>query len=83
MLVQRVLALLDLRETFQQFVERDRKLPHSDTRRIEHCVGNCRAGADDTDLAQTFDAERIRVLFALGNEDRIDLADVGVGVRYR
>jgi hypothetical protein len=45
-------------------------------------VGNRRVGADVTEFAEPLDAERVDLAILLGDEDHLDLSNVGID-RYQ
>src|SRR5438128_7628007 len=66
------------RKSRKQLVERNRKVAHSNTRRVEHCIGDGRARTADPEFSDALDAEMIRFVVEVLEHDRIDRWDVGM-----
>src|SRR4051812_16068182 len=62
----------------EQFIERDRQLAHALAGGVEERIGNRGGGTHNPDLSYAFDAERIHFCVLLGDEDDVDIRNVGV-----
>src|SRR6516164_4178151 len=61
-----------------QLVERNRQIPYAFARRVINRVCNRSRHADNADLAEPLDAERIDGVVRLVDEDDLDVVHVGV-----
>src|SRR5262245_63806814 len=61
-----------------QLIERNREVAHALSSRVVNRVRNCRRDADNADLAEALDAERIDGVIRLVNEDDLDVVHVSV-----
>ena len=61
-----------------QFIERDRQIAHPLAGGVIDGIGDCRGDADDADLADALDAERIDDVVRLVDENHLYVVNVGV-----
>src|SRR6185436_13664448 len=62
----------------QELLDPDRQGAHAHAGRMIDGVGDGRRGAHIGELAQALDADRVDVAVFLGDEDHLDIGDIGV-----
>src|SRR5262245_49295988 len=56
----------------------DRQVADALARRMEDRIGDCSGGADIAQFTKAFDARRVHLVVLLGQEEDVDLVDIGI-----